>query len=310
MPSSTAATASVPSPPPAARVSPTCALLSAALAVILWGVSFPVSRVAVREIPPLALATGRFVLAAALLWPAARRRGLQLERADLPAVSLLGLFGVTLYFALENYGLVFTTASHASLIVATVPLGSAAVEAVRRRRMPTALSIAGMVIAAAGVVVIVRPDGSTARSLLGDLLVLGAMAAWVAYTFLARDVMTRYPALLVTAATMAAGAALLLPLAAIESFLVPLRAPSLGAWAALAYLGLLCSAAAYLLWNLSLPVLGVSVANNLLNVIPLVSVLIGVVALHEPWTASIALGGSLILAGVIVVERSKPSPKA
>ena len=231
------------------------------------------------------------MLAAALLWPAARRRGLQLERADLPAVSLLGLFGVTLYFALENYGLVFTTASHASLIVATVPLGSAAVEAVRRRRMPTALSIAGMVIAAAGVVVIVRPDGSTARSLLGDLLVLGAMAAWVAYTFLARDVMTRYPALLVTAATMAAGAALLLPLAAVESFLVPLRAPSLGAWAALAYLGLLCSAAAYLLWNLSLPVLGVSVANNLLNVIPLVSVLIGVVALHEPWTASIALGG-------------------
>jgi len=306
MPSTGAAPAPSPvaAPAPAARLSTGRALLAAGVVVILWGVSFPVSRVAVREIAPLALATGRFALAAALLWPAARRRGLALARADVPAVLLLGLLGVTLYFALENTGLVFTTASHASLIVATVPLGSAAVEAVRRRRMPRPLTIAGMVIAAAGVVVMVRPDGSTPRSLLGDLLVLGAMIAWVAYTFLVRDLMSRTPALLVTAATMAAGAAFLLPLALVETFFVPLRAPSLAAWASLAYLGLLCSAAAYFLWNLALPALGVSVANNLLNVIPLVSVVTGVLALHEPWTASIAVGGALILAGVIAVERS------
>ncbi len=296
----------VPSPAPLApaRARSGRAVLAAAVTVILWGVSFPVSRVAVREIPPLALATGRFLLAAALLWPVARRRRLALARADLPAVLLLGLFGVTLYFAFENYGLVFTTASHASLIVATVPLGSAAVEAVRQRRAPRPLALAGMIAAAAGVVVIVRPDGSTARSLWGDLLVLGAMASWVAYTFLARDLMARTPALLVTAATMAAGAALLLPLAAIEALFTPLHAPSASAWASLAYLGLLCSAAAYLLWNVALPALGVSVANNFLNVIPLIAVLTGVLALHEPWTAGIALGGALVLLGVIAVERS------
>ncbi len=162
-----------------------------------------------------------------------------------------------------------------------------------------------MAIAAAGVVAIVRPDGSTAGSLLGDLLVLGAMASWVAYTFLARDLMARVPALAVTAATMAAGAATLLPLAVAESFFLPLRAPSPQAWASLAYLGLLCSAAAYLMWNLALPALGVAVANNLLNVIPLVSVLTGVLALGEPFTASIAVGGALVLVGVLVVERSK-----
>ncbi len=280
------------------------ALALATLTVILWGVSFPVSRVAVREIPPLALATGRFLLATALLLPAARRRGLSIARADLPAILLLGLLGVTLYFALENYGLVFTTASHASLIVATVPLGSAAVEAFRRRRLPRPLPIAGMLVAMLGVAIIVRPDGAGARGLFGDVLVLGAMAAWVAYTFVARGLMARYPALSVTAATMAAGAATLLPLAVVEAFLVPLRAPSPTAWAALAYLGLLCSAAAYLLWNVALPVLGMSLANNLLNVVPLVSVLTGVLVLGEPWTRSIAVGGALVIAGVIVVERT------
>ena len=308
VPARVAARASTP-PAPAAPARPaplgkTAALLAAGTVVVLWGVSFPVSRVAVREISPLALATGRFALAAAVLWPAARRRGLSLARADVPAVFALGLLGVTLYFAFENYGLVFTTASHASLIVATVPLGTALVESIRRRRAPRPLPILGMVVAAAGVILIVRPGAAGGRGLLGDLLVLGAMCAWVAYSFRARDLMARTPALLVTAATMTAGAATLLPLAIVESLFVPLRAPSPGAWAAIAYLGLLCSAAGCLLWNLALPVLGVSVANNLLNAIPLVSVLTGVLALGEPFTRAIALGGALILAGVIVVERT------
>jgi len=304
-----AAARTPPSPPSstpvgAGRPSAARALALATVTVVLWGVSFPVSRVAVREISPLALATARFAVAALLLWPAARGRGFSLARADLPAVLLLGLLGVTLYFALENYGLVFTTASHASLIVATVPLGSAAVEAVRRRRLPRPISVAGMAVAILGVAIIVRPEGADGRGIWGDLLVLGAMAAWVAYTFLARDLMARYPALLVTASTMAAGAGTLLPLATVEAFFRPLHAPSLAAWAALAYLGLLCSALAYLLWNLALPVLGVAVANNLLNVIPLVSVLTGVLALGEPFTLSVALGGALVLLGVVVVERT------
>jgi drug/metabolite transporter (DMT)-like permease len=311
MPDAAARTITPPRPLPAGGRRPGAAraLALATLTVLLWGVSFPVSRVAVREIAPLALAAARFVVAAALLWPAARRRGFALARADLPAVLLLGLLGVTLYFALENYGLVFTTASHASLIVATVPLGSAAVEAVRSRRPPRPLALAGMAVAIAGVVVIVRPDGAGAGGLLGDLLVLGAMASWVAYTFIARDLMARYPALLVTAATMAAGAATLLPLAAVEALLRPVAVPSPAAWAALAYLGLLCSALAYLLWNLALPVLGVPVANNLLNLVPLVSVLTGVVFLGEPLTLSIAVGGALVLLGVVVVERTGTAPE-
>jgi drug/metabolite transporter (DMT)-like permease len=298
------ATQPAPAPAQAQGTSRARALVLATAVVVLWGVSFPVSRVAVREIAPLALAAGRFVLAAALLWPLARRRGLILARADVPAVALLGLFGVTLYFAFENYGLVYTTASHAALIVATVPLGTAAVEAVRRRRMPGVLPLAGMAVAAAGVAIIVRPDGTGSASVLGDLLVLGAMASWVAYTFLAKDLMARYPALLVTAATMVAGAATLLPLAVGEALFVPLRAPSAAAWASLAYLGLLCSAAAYLLWNVALPVLGVAVSSNMLNGVPLVSVLTAVLALGEPFTRTIALGGALILAGVVGVERT------
>ncbi len=289
-------------PPTRGGPSPARALLYALGVVLMWGFSFPVSRAALREIPPLALATGRFALATAVLWPLSRR-GPGIARADRHKIVAIGLLGVTLYFALENYGLIFTTASHASLIVATVPLGSAIWESFNRRRMPRALVVAGMCVAAAGVGIIVRPESSPAPSLLGDLLVLGAMACWVAYTFLARGLTERYPARKITTATMAVGAATLLPLAFVEAAFRPLRAPSPQAWAALAYLGLLCSAAAYQLWNIALPALGVSLTNNLLNLIPLISVLSGVLLLGEPWSASIGVGGALVLGGVFAVER-------
>lgn len=208
---------------------PARALVFALVVVVLWGVSFPVSRIAVRELGPLALVTLRFALATLVLWLAARSRGLRLERSEWPAVVGLGLLGVTFHFAFEDYGLVFTTASHASLVVATIPMVSAAAEAVRGRRWPRPLPIAGMAMAAAGVALIVRPEGAGSRGLFGDLLVFGAMACWVAYTFLARGLMARHPALLVTAATMAVGAATLLPLAAVEALFLPLRAPRIHA---------------------------------------------------------------------------------
>ncbi|MGC4001455.1 MAG: EamA family transporter [Anaeromyxobacter sp.] len=280
------------------------AVLMALVPVVLWGVSFPVTRVTVQALPPLALAALRFLLATAVLWPLARRNAPPLGRADRPRAWALGLLGVTVYFAFENYGLLLTTASHAALIVATVPLVSAAAEAVQRRRAPRPLPVLGMILALAGVAVVVRPDGTGAASPLGDALMLGAMASWVGYTLLARDLMLRYPPLTVTAATMGTGALTLLPLAALEAAFRPLHAPTPAAWGAVAYLGLLCSAAAYLLWNLALPVLGVSLANNLLNGIPLLSVLTGVLLLGEPFTWSLALGGGLVLAGVVLAERT------
>lgn len=51
-----------------------------------------------------------------------------------------------------------------------------------------------------------------------------------------------------------------------------------------------------------------SLTNNLLNLIPLVSVLTGVLLLGEPWSASIGVAGALVLGGVFVVERFGAEP--
>ncbi len=277
-------------------------LFYALFAVLVWGCSYAVTRATVQEIPPFTLAFLRFALATLLVWPLARRRSrVAIAPEDRRSLFLLGFTGVTLYFGFENLGLKFTTASHGALIIATIPLFTEAARALRHRRLPRPLFLTGLLSAFAGVVLIVGHGGGNA-TLTGDLLVFGAVPTWVWYTFLAKRLVVRYPNLLLTLRIMAVGTLTLLPAALAEALFLPLPLPSLEAWGGVVFLGVLCSALGFHLWNQALPALGVALTNNLLNGIPLVGVLAGVIALGEPLTANILFGGALIVGGVVLAS--------
>ncbi len=274
------------------------ALAAALFAVFVWGASFAVTRAAVQEIAPMALAFLRFALAAAILWPAAMRFDVSPTRAERRTIFVLGFLGVTLYFAFENVGLVFTTASHGALIIAIIPLVTELIVARRDRRRLSTPVLTGLAAALAGVALIFGHDSAEPAGALGDLLMLGAVASWVGYTLVAERIVPKYPGIYLTWKIMAVGALTLLPAALLEAFFLPFAPPSAAAWGAVAFLGIFCSALAYLTWNYSIPILGVNATNTLIYLIPLVGVLTGVLALGEPFTVRIALGGALIVGGV------------
>ncbi len=282
----------------------------ALFAVLVWGCSYAVTRATVQEIPPFTLAFLRFALATLLVWPLARRhRQVAVAPEDRRSLFLLGFTGVTLYFGFENLGLKFTTASHGALIIATIPLFTETARALLRRRLPHPRILTGLLSAFAGVVLIVGRGAGTA-TLAGDLLVFGAVPTWVWYTFLAKRLVLRYPNLLLTFRIMAVGTLTLLAPALAESLMFPFPRPSLEAWAGVAFLGVVCSALAFHLWNQAIPALGVMMTNNLLNGIPLVGVVTGVIALGEPLTGNILLGGALIVGGVLLAswKQSREEP--
>lgn len=280
------------------------ALLLALFAIVVWGASFAVTRATVREIPPMTLALLRFLLACLVLWPAVhgKLRRQPIDRADWAGVLGLGVFGVSLYFAFENFSLSYTTASHGALIVATIPLITELADAWKRRRRPAATVLAGLLVAFLGVLLLMGESEGPA-SLGGDLLMFGAVGCWVAYTFLAERLVLRYPNLLLTFWIMLTGTLTLLPFAAVEVLLAPLPTPSTTAWGGVAFLGLFCSALAYLCWNRALPELGVPFTNTLLYGIPLIGVLTGILALGEPLTIATVLGLVLIPGGVLLASR-------
>ena len=278
--------------------------------VVIWGLSFVATRVAVETVPPLTLAFLRFLIASAGLLVLVRHRygRIGFSPRDRRDIVWMGLSGVTLAFVFENVGLRHTSASHGALLVSLTPLATAAADAVLGRSRLGWRTVAGLVAALGGVLLIVGAGGGGA-SLYGDGLMLATVGCWVAYSFLTERLTGRYPAVAVTAWSIAAGTAALLPLAAVELVREGIGRPDGRAIVATLYLGILCSAVAYVWWNRAIDVLGVSVTNALIYGIPLVGVLAGVILLGEPLTWKVGAGAVLIVGGVVAATRStEPEP--
>ena len=289
---------------------PWWALGMALFCIVVWGLSYAVIRASVREIPPMSLAFARFVLASALLWPLVRRQWRPVARRDRLPLLGLGLAGVTVYFLFENFGLKYTTASHGALIIATIPLCTELVAALRSRQALSWQTLLAAGVALAGVFILVGPGQDTEASLLGDLLMFGAVGSWVCYSFLVERTSGRYPDLQITQIIMLIGLLTFLPGAAAEMTWAPYPWPSAAAWGGVVFLGVLCSAVAYHFWNRAIPALGVTVTCNLLYALPLVGVAGGIILLDEQLTAGIGLGALLIVGGVVWGHRSSRRSRA
>jgi drug/metabolite transporter (DMT)-like permease len=278
--------------------------------VLFWGLSFVSSKTILNSgVPPMTMVCIRFVIATVILNvflrkldPAAR-----LRKKDILPLALSGLFGVTIYFFFESRGIKLTSASHASMIIAVIPVVTLLAEALLFRTRISWLTIAGIVLSVIGVVFVVWRPGSTAgrATLLGDLFMFGACMAWVVYIILSKDLHKRLSEIAITAYQSLFGTAFLIPFALLEMRQwVPI---SLAAGLNLAYLALFCSALANFLYVYALSRLGPIAVSPYINLIPVVGVLGGVVLLGESIAWSQVAGGAVILAGVLMVSRKQRS---
>src|SRR5208337_352111 len=179
-----------------ARGSRTRPLLAVWGTVLFWGLSFVSSKTILNSgVPPMTMVCIRFVIAAVILNLFLRRfdPSARLRRKDLLPLALSGLFGVTIYFFFESRGIKLTSASHASLIIAVIPVVTVLAEAIffrTRISVPTGLGIALSVLGVAAVVY--RPgEAPGAGSLLGDLCMFGACLSWVVYIILSKNLHQR-----------------------------------------------------------------------------------------------------------------------
>lgn len=270
------------------------AVLAAAL---IWSSSFAVTKVALAEVPPMTLGALRFVVAAAVLGVVARRFPRPTPRQRL-SFGFAGLLGITAYFALENAGVDLATASDATLIVAAYPIitlvlsGRAAFSPVR---------LLGMLVALAGVWLVVHERTGGDHRLWGDVLLLAGGFAWAGYNLVVRrDGSGTSPIVVTYHQTLAgAGGFVLLSLTEVDRWSVP----SGGTLLRIGFLAVCCSVAAFLLYNHGLRGLEPSAAVTLLNVVPVAGLGWAVLLAGESVTGWQLLGGAVVLAGVFLGGR-------
>jgi drug/metabolite transporter (DMT)-like permease len=246
----------------------------------------------------------RFVIATVILNVLLRRfdPGARLRKKDMFPLAISGLFGVTIYFFFESRGIRLTSASHASLIIAVIPVVIVIAEAILFRTRISLLTALGIVLSVVGVgFVVQRPAAASSRgSLAGDLFMFGACVSWVIYIILSKNLHRRMSEIAITAYQSLFGTAFLIPLALLEMRQwVPI---TLAAGLNLAYLAVFCSALANFLYIYSLSALGPIAIGPFLNLVPVFGVLGGVVLLGESLLWSQLVGGLVILAGVLLVS--------
>ncbi|GAA3763201.1 DMT family transporter [Streptomyces tremellae] len=273
-------------------------------AALLWSSSYAVTKEVLSDVGPLTIGALRFTFAALLLIAmtrlVARRRPIERPTGRQRLLTWLsGLLGITVYFILENFGVELSTASDASLIVASYPLMTMLLElAIFRIRMPVARIVA-VLVAAAGAYLVVRNGAAVGGSQrwLGDILLLFGGMVWALYNLVSKLAGGR-DAVSVTCHQMTAGAAGFLLASLFEAS--HWSVPSLTSSALLVYLAVGCSVGGFLLYNYGLQALKSSVAVNILNLVPAFGVLGAVLINGESVQLTQATGGIVIVGGVML----------
>lgn len=282
--------------------------IPAIVAMAMWSTNFVFSPALLAEIGPIQLTGVRWMTALLALIPLAwwlEKRDWGIVRREIPlhlVQSLLGYVGYTLllYSALQS-----TSPVTASVLVALNPATIAiAAQFVLRDRL-TRLAVAGILLSFVGALIVVL-GGQEITDLhvsAGDGLILIATVLWTIYSMIAPRVQT--PPITATAVHAVLASLVMIPLMLVDE--IVLNPGSWvgvdgGDWLGILWIGLIPSAGAYFLWNVSSEWIGPTRTGAFLNLIPVFTAVF-VVLFGGSVTVWHLIGGALVLLGVALTER-------
>lgn len=296
-------------PPPRRDALATRATLGLALMVALWALNFSVIKLALEQVPPLAFNALRFPLASLTMFVLLRLQGpIPLPvGADRWRVLGLGVLGNTVYQLFFITGMEHAHAGIASLLLSGTPVMTAILSAAVGHERVGGRVWAAVVATFAGMALVVlggRAVNAGGAPLWANLLMLCASASWAAYTVGASHIIERYGSLAFTAWTLWWGTAGIIVSGIPQLLAVHLSTVSSGAWAGVAYSGVLSIGVAYSLWYYGVRHLGNTRTAVFNNLVPVFALAVAWLWLAEMPTPVQLSGAAVIIAGVSLARRT------
>ncbi len=283
---------------------------------IVWGSTYLGIAVMIETLPALLAAGMRYLLAGGLvlafLMLRARLRGVPLERPGPRQWRATAIVGVLLLFG--GNGFVVLAELHipsgiAAVMIATVPIWMALLDALVTGHRPSALASGGIVAGFIGVAILIAPvSGGPAVDPLGIGLALVATLAWAIGSIYGRGAPLPRSALLGTGMEMLVGGAALF-LGGVVIGELPSADPagfSTASLLALAYLIVFGSIVAFSAYVWLLANVPVSTAATYAYVNPIVAVALGALILSEPVTPRSFVAAVVIIVAVIAMVSGRP----
>lgn len=290
-------------------------LIAALAAVILWGASPVAAKVAVGELSAITVALLRTFVGGLMAVPVALALRVPLPGSRRLRLILLltGFCGFIAFPIPFTIGLKMTSANHASMILAALPITTGAIAMLWDRRKPTRIWILGSLIALIGEAVLIggrQGGGVNQPSLAGDLLVLMSnFAASLGYVAGGRLQQAGYPSTGTTFWGAAAMAAVLAPVVLALSLFGGMGTEMIGAstrsWLAILYLAAVSTILGYILWYWALGKGGIARVGLIQFLQPISGVILAAMLLGEGISLNFLAASALVLFGVWLAIRSK-----
>lgn len=280
------------------------------LTALFWSGNMVLGRGIRGDIPPLAFAFWRWVIAFALVLPLALphlKAQWPLLRRGWKALVVLGLLGVGGYNTFAYVALQDTTATNASLLNSFIPIATIAIAWAflgKRLRRPEAI---GVLVSLTGALTIVaRGDPAVLARLnlnTGDLWMLVAVLDWAVYTVCLAGRPAGVHPMLMLGATIAVGLVALAPAWAWELAQGRTMHVHAGSLAALAYVGVLPSFVGYIFYNKGVAEVGPGPASLFIHLMPVFGTLLSALFLGEMPAWYHYAGIALIFSGIALTTR-------
>ncbi|MDR2848435.1 MAG: DMT family transporter [Bacteroidales bacterium] len=279
-------------------------------ASVLFGINIPISKSLLDTIGPFGWSFTRASVACLCFWIVSLllpRERLVCKR-DFWMLVVCALFGMVVNQLFFVVGLASTSSIDASIISTTVPVLVMLIAALVLKEPITHMKVAGVLIGAAGALLLVLSGAHSAvgsKSLHGDLFCLGSSLSYAVYLVISKPLAQRYSPVTVMKWTFLFSSCFLLPTSMIDLGRLNIAAFDTQLSLQVSYSLILGTFVPYLLVPLALKKLRPTTISMYNYVQPLVASLLAVIVLHDSFTWLKCLAAVLVFTGVYVVNKSK-----
>lgn len=267
--------------------------------VAAWGINFPIAKMVLTFMDPLVFSATRYLLASAVLFFFLWVSGAAIRITFKEALQLfgIGVLGITLFQGGWAHGLNLTSASKASILVATAPVFGSLIASLKGEKTGI-VGWSGIFLSLGGVALIINNSLTEITlgggSLFGDLLIIAAAFAWALYTVVSGPIVLKRGPLLVTAWAMLFGAVVLTVIDVPGLINQDWQGIPFQGWLAWGVTALLGAALAFVWYCAGISRLGVRRGMSYSFLIPVVAITASMVFLGETMSG-IQFGGAVVV---------------
>lgn len=284
------------------------------IAASLWGSSFIFTKRLLLNASPITIIFSRVLIASIVFLCICFvffREKMKIEKKDIPIIIAFSCFEPFLYFIFETYSLTYCDASVVSVIIATIPIGTAFLSLLYFKENFSHINLLGVFITFFGIFTMLFPSFTNASvSVKGILLAFGAVTASMGYTFFVRKFPEHYHPVVVITYQNLIGLLLFTPLMLIlyDKQIVVNELSALFFTSNIYYVGalaILCSAFAFMFYLQGIRRFGIGKSSIFTNFIPIVTAILSFIILGESFPHYKILGIIIVIVGIFLVQQKK-----